>query len=89
MCWDQVGLATSIWELLLRAMREMAVAPPDNVVMWWDAILVRSALLGQEEGANYISQGQFNMNMLPMDLGERLDAIIHCSKVFFLYVLGH
>lgn len=87
MSWNQRGLAASTWGLLLPAICKIGATPSDNVVLWWVAILVRSALSGQEEKPDYISQGQFNMNILPMDLdlGERLEAIIHYSKVLFFH----
>lgn len=87
MSWNQKGLRASIWELLLPALYTPGAAPSDNIVLWWVAILVRSALSGQEEKPDYISQGRFNMNILPMDLdlGERLGAIVHYSKVLFFH----
>lgn len=60
--------------------------PSENPILWWTAILVRSALESPDEKADYISRGQFCSNFLPMDLDikGRIDAIKYHGKVLFL-----
>ncbi|KAF4984327.1 hypothetical protein FDECE_17114 [Fusarium decemcellulare] len=65
-------------------MDESAVARK-NPLLWWTAILVRSAISGGEE-KDFISRGTISMNMLPpdVDIRGRVEAIRHYSKVFVL-----
>ncbi|KAJ3538461.1 hypothetical protein NM208_g5895 [Fusarium decemcellulare] len=60
--------------------------PDNNPLIWWMAILVRSAL--SADGPDFISRGRFDRNILPMDVDvrERLEAMRHYFKVI---VLGH
>ncbi|KAH6961729.1 hypothetical protein BKA56DRAFT_737077 [Ilyonectria sp. MPI-CAGE-AT-0026] len=56
-----------------------------NPLLWWTAILVRSAISDEEE-EDFISRGRFSMNILPLDLDirDRIEAIGHYSKVLIL-----
>jgi hypothetical protein len=55
-----------------------------NPLLWWVGVLVQSAL--QTDGDDYISRGRFDLNILTMDMDiqERLEALLHYSKVFVL-----
>lgn len=55
-----------------------------NPLLWWIGILVQSSL--QTDGDDYISRGQFDLNILTMDMDikERLEALLHYSKVLVL-----
>jgi len=55
-----------------------------NPLLWWVGILVQSSL--QTDRDDYISRGRFNLNILTMDMDieERLEALLHYSKVFVL-----
>lgn len=59
-----------------------------NPLLWWVAVLVRSALSHAQEPHrdDYISSGQFNANLMPMDLNVRgrLEALLHHSKIILL-----
>lgn len=85
---DEQGLGDGILHLVIKALGSARATPSDNVVVWWVAILVRSAVSScqEEDGADFISQGQFSRNILPMDIGlrERVQAIVHYSKVLLL-----
>lgn len=56
-----------------------------NPLLWWTAILVRSAI-SKEGEEDYISRGRFSMNILPLDVDirDRIEAIGHYSKVLIL-----
>lgn len=60
----------------------------ENAILWWLTVLVRSAT-DQSPDLDYISQGRFLMNILPMDLNlhDRIEAIRHYAKVFVLDLL--
>ena len=55
-----------------------------NPHLWWIGILVQSSL--QTDGDDYISRGQFDLNILTMDMDikKRLEALLHYSKVLVL-----
>ncbi|OAF56354.1 hypothetical protein VC83_06883 [Pseudogymnoascus destructans] len=55
-----------------------------NPLLWWIGILVQSSL--QTDGDDYISRGQFDFNILTMDMDikERLEALLHYSTVLVL-----
>lgn len=75
-----------IQQLLMKALRKPKSTPRNNPLVWWIAVLVRSALEGQDGPGDFISRGRFHKNPMPMDvdLGERLQAIVHYSKVLVL-----
>ncbi|KAJ3543727.1 hypothetical protein NM208_g3422 [Fusarium decemcellulare] len=93
---DMRGLETKspkfrlIWRaiesFLLAMMDKEDTLPDNNPLIWWMAILVRSAL--SADGPDFISRGRFDRNILPMDVDvrERLEAMRHYFKVI---VLGH
>jgi hypothetical protein len=74
-----------IQQLLMEALRKDMSTPQNNPLVWWIAVLVRSAVLDDND-RDFISRGQFHKNPMPMDvdLGERLEAIVHYSKVLVL-----
>ena len=82
--WDKMGLQAAIQSLLTKAIMDSHATAQNNPVLWWAAILVRSAL--SEGDGDYISRGRFLMNILPMDvnIGERIEAVEHYSKVLVL-----
>lgn len=55
-----------------------------NPLLWWVGVLVQSAV--QTDRDDYISRGRFDLNILTMDMDiqERLEALLHYSKVFVL-----
>ena len=80
----KINLQASIHALLTRLITDTTATPHGNPLLWWMAILVRSAISDGPD--DYISRGIFNMNMLPMDLDMRgrVKAVEHYCKVFIL-----
>lgn len=84
------GASDSVWAtietLLLKAIMGPESTARNNPLVWWMAILVKSAI--SEDGPDYISRGTFNMNPMPMDLDlrERAAAMIHYGKVLTLHM---
>ncbi|KAM5360679.1 hypothetical protein ACJA88_014749 [Fusarium oxysporum] len=70
---------------LTRMITDESVNVRMNPVLWWTAILVRSAISDEEE-EDFISRGRFSMNILPLDVDirDRIEAIGHYSKVLIL-----
>ena len=69
----------------MKALRRAKSTPRNNPLGWWIAVLARSAVSGDND-RDFISRGRFHKNPMPMDvdLGERLGAIVHYSKVLVL-----
>ncbi|KAI3571253.1 hypothetical protein IWW34DRAFT_675713 [Fusarium oxysporum f. sp. albedinis] len=74
-----------IRQLLMEALRKPKSTPRNNPLVWWIAVLARSAVSGDSD-IDFISRGRFHKNPMPMDvdLRERLEAIVHYSKVLVL-----
>ncbi|KAG4273076.1 hypothetical protein FPRO04_14586 [Fusarium proliferatum] len=74
-----------IRQLLMKALRKPKSTPRNNPLVWWIAVLARSAVSGDSD-MDFISRGRFHRNPMPMDvdLRERLEAIVHYSKVLVL-----
>ncbi|KAK2684836.1 hypothetical protein QWA68_016170 [Fusarium oxysporum] len=74
-----------IQQLLMKTSRKAKSTPRNNPLVWWIAVLARSAVSGNSD-IDFISRGRFHRNPMPMDvdLGERLEAIVHYSKVLVL-----
>ena len=74
-----------IRQLLIEALRKPKSTPRNNPLVWWIAVLARSAVSGDSD-IDFISRGRFHKNPMPMDvdLRERLEAIVHYSKVLVL-----
>ncbi|RTE73080.1 hypothetical protein BHE90_012474, partial [Fusarium euwallaceae] len=72
--------------LLMKLLRKPKSTPRNNPLVWWIAVLARSAASGDDGDRDFISRGRFHKNPMPMDidLGERLRAIVHYSKVIVL-----
>ncbi|KAH8662635.1 hypothetical protein BGZ61DRAFT_462910 [Ilyonectria robusta] len=72
-----------IQQLLFKALRRPKSTARNNPLVWWLAVLVRSAV---SDDRDFISRGRFHKNPVPMDidLEERLRAIVHYSKVLVL-----
>ncbi|KAH6973282.1 hypothetical protein EDB80DRAFT_743065 [Ilyonectria destructans] len=72
-----------IQQLLFKALRKPKSTARNNPLVWWLAVLVRSAV---SDDRDFISRGRFHKNPVPMDidLKERLQAIVHYSKVLVL-----
>ncbi|KAJ4265253.1 hypothetical protein NW764_015664 [Fusarium oxysporum] len=70
---------------LTRMITDESVNVRMNPLLWWTAILVRSAISDEEE-EDFISRGRFSMNILPLgvDIRDRIEAIGHYSKVLIL-----
>jgi len=62
-----------IQELLMKALRKAKSTPRNNPLVWWIAVLARSAV-SDDNDRDFISRGRFHKNPMPMDvdLGERL-----------------
>ncbi|KAM6523004.1 hypothetical protein FALCPG4_012609 [Fusarium falciforme] len=71
--------------LLTKWITHESVNPRMNPLLWWTAILVRSAISDEGED-DFISRGRFSMNILPLDVDirDRIEAIGHYSKVLIL-----
>lgn len=74
-----------IQQLLTKALGKAKSTPRNNPLVWWIAVLARSAVSGDSD-IDFISRGRFHRNPMPMDvdLRERLEAIVHYSKVLVL-----
>ncbi|KAM5526470.1 hypothetical protein FOXYSP1_21130 [Fusarium oxysporum f. sp. phaseoli] len=74
-----------IRQLLMKTLRKAKSTPRNNPLVWWIAVLARSAILSDSD-IDFISRGRFHRNPMPMDvdLRERLEAIVHYSKVLVL-----
>lgn len=79
------SLHEAVHGLLLRAVTDGSSTIKNNMVLWWMAILVRSAV-ARDEQEDYISRGRFTVNILPIDIGlrQRVEALGHYSKALVL-----
>lgn len=78
--WDRIE-----WIMRWSIESDENASPRNEPLLWWTAVLVRAAIAErweQEEFSNIGDDG----NPLPENLGigEHIDAIIHCYKVFLL-----
>ncbi|KAF4987614.1 hypothetical protein FGRMN_10270 [Fusarium graminum] len=85
-----------IHQLLMKALEKRKSTPRNNPLVWWIAVLCRSAISDDDdddegiddddENKDFISRGRFYKNPMPMDIDfkERLEAIVHYSKVLVL-----
>ena len=82
---EGAGLSDVLREVTEEALTGGEAWAGSNVVVWWTAVLVRSALSGEDD-EDYISRGAFAMNILPMDLGlaDRVEAIGHYGRALVL-----
>ncbi|KAM0360992.1 hypothetical protein ACHAO7_012031 [Fusarium culmorum] len=85
-----------IQEVLMKALKKPKSTPRNNLLVWWIAVLCRSAISDyydndddddDDDSKDFISRGQFYKNPMPMDVNfkERLQAIVHYSKVLVLH----
>lgn len=76
------SLQKAVQSLLLRAVMDGSTTTKNNMVLWWMAILIRSAVAREGED-DCISRGRCTVNILPIDIGlpQRLEALAHYSKV--------
>lgn len=72
-----------IQNLLFRAVSKPKSTARNNPLVWWLAVLVRSAV---SDETDFISRGRFHMNPMPMDvdLEGRVQAVVHYGKVLVL-----
>lgn len=85
-------VSSAIQTLLLNGLQQQGATVRNNPLLWWVAILVKSAVLSSVSGeADFISCGRFVMNPMPMDLNleGRVEAIVHYSKVLMLDTAFH
>lgn len=80
---DGVWAATG--QFLVKGIKRTGSTARNNPLVWWMAVLVRSAI--SDAGEDYISRGQFLSNPIPMDLDirGRAEAMIHYGKILALY----
>lgn len=81
------SLHEAVYEVLVSAATDgCRTTIKNNMVLWWMAILVRSAVAREEEEEDYISRGQFTVNILPLDIGlrQRAEALVHYGKALVL-----
>jgi hypothetical protein len=81
---DTGPVEEAVAELVTHLITDPAATFRTNPLLWWVGVLVQSSL--QTDGDDYISRGRFNLNILTMDMDieERLEALLHYSKVFVL-----
>lgn len=81
---DPGPVEKAMMELLTELITDSKATFRTNPLLWWVGVLVKSSL--QTDGDDYISRGRFDLNILTMDMdiAERLEAILHYSKVFVL-----
>jgi hypothetical protein len=74
----------AVAELVTELITDPQATCRTNPLLWWVGALVQSAL--QTDRDDYISRGRFDLNILTMDMDieERLEALLHYSKVFVL-----
>lgn len=82
--WD--GLQVVIQGFLTGLIKDRRANVKTNPLLWWTAVLARSAVSADDEEVDYISRGRFTRNILPIDveLRDRVEAIAHYSKVLVL-----
>lgn len=82
---EGAGLGEVIREVTEDALGKEQAWAGRNVLVWWTAILVRSALCEDGE-EDYISRGGWRMNVLPIDMriADKVEAIGHYSRAAVL-----
>ncbi|OBR02166.1 hypothetical protein CH63R_14467 [Colletotrichum higginsianum IMI 349063] len=72
---------------LLGSIADKEATARTNAILWWTAVLVRSALASDDEGDDFISRGAFAANIVPIDtpLHDRVESMLHYSRVFVLH----
>jgi hypothetical protein len=81
---DPGPVEEAVAELVVELITDPDATFRTNPLLWWVGVLVQSSL--QTDGDDYISRGRFDLNILTMDMDieERLQALLHYSKVFVL-----
>ena len=81
----QNELEGAVLRLCIKMIMDIAPTASNNPLMWWLTVLVRSAI-DESQKPDYLSQGRFLMNIIPMDLDlkGRVEAIQHYAKVLIL-----
>ncbi|KAI5456205.1 hypothetical protein BGZ63DRAFT_336786, partial [Mariannaea sp. PMI_226] len=79
-------LHKAVYSVLLSAVTDESRTTQNNIVLWWLAILVRSSVAREEEKEDYISRGEFRVNILPLNIGlrQRVEGLVYYSKAFLL-----
>jgi hypothetical protein len=79
-----VALEEAIGDILARQVTDPMATARTNALLWWVCVLVQSSL--STSGNDYISQGRFDLNIftMDMDIRERLEALLHYSKLLVL-----
>lgn len=82
---DPGPVEAAVKELVTELIADPKATFRTNPLLWWVGILVKSSL--QTDGDDYISRGRLDLNILTMDMDieERLEALLHYSKVFVLH----
>ncbi|GKT81391.1 hypothetical protein ColTof4_13814 [Colletotrichum tofieldiae] len=84
---DPDRLFHSTLDFLTGSIVEKEATAYTNAILWWTAVLVRSALAGDDKSNNFISRGAFTANILPIDvpIRDRVELMLHYSRVFTLH----
>lgn len=74
----------AVEDFCINMFKEVLPTASKNPLLWWMTVLARSAI---DPASDFISQGRFLMNILPMDLDltGRVEALQHYTKVFVLH----
>ncbi|PNP59300.1 hypothetical protein FNYG_14947 [Fusarium nygamai] len=82
---DDDDTEDAIQWFLTKLITDESATARKNPLLWWTAILVRSAISDNGENG-FISRGTISMNMLPpdVDIKGRIEAIGHYSKVLII-----
>ncbi|KAK6221474.1 hypothetical protein QIS74_04767 [Colletotrichum tabaci] len=88
---DTNRLFNSTLDFLTGSIVDKEATTHTNVIPWWTAVLVRSALSSDDEGDDFISRGAFTSNILPIDvpIRDRVKSMLHYSRVFTLHRAFH
>lgn len=76
----------SVVAFILGSVTDNRATAHKNAILWWTAVLVRSAISGDDEADDFISRGAFTANILPIDipLRDRVASMLHVSRTLLL-----
>ncbi|KAL2888514.1 hypothetical protein HOO65_030015 [Ceratocystis lukuohia] len=79
-----LGLNDKVQAFIANALAKRASTARNNPLLWWIAVLARSAVGGERD---FISQGRLDKNPLPMDIDfrGRIRALVHIHKLIICH----